>query len=245
MGLLHRLLALATLTSAVCAAVPVDASTPTPQRTGAPRGVAGGRADGSVRAVRSPLGSIAHAAPAAFVLHTGDASSARLYLPILSKGHPLATCRGGMDEATAVERARSESYMMGLSGPSGVGDAEVIAALRMTAAEHDARYTDDGSILEDTFPAGPPWTCYWRIELRGDGILRAGRPGSGPIRINRSMELFPAETCDQCTGMGWYWCEDEGTGTPGAETPGAEATSTADAASATVPVWATPTVMAP
>jgi hypothetical protein len=135
--------------------------------------------------------------------------------------------------------------MMGLSGPSGVGDADVIAALRMTAEEHDARFPDDGSILEDTFPAGPPWTCYWRIELRGDGILQAGPPGSGPIRINRSMELFPAETCDQCTGMGWYWWEDEGTGTPGAETPGAEATSTADAASATAPVWATPTVMAP
>ena len=140
--------------------------------------------------------------------------------------------------------------MMGLHGPTGDIDSEVVAALRMTATEHDERYPEDGSLLVGVFPVGPPWICYWRIELRGDGVLRAGRPGSGPFRINRSMELFPAETCDDCIGgMSSYWWEDEGTPGVGAtgtvDGPAGTATMTGPRPSvtpeATARAWATPT----
>ncbi|MCC7020223.1 MAG: hypothetical protein IT332_10735 [Ardenticatenales bacterium] len=157
-----------------------------------------------------------------------------------------------MSRFDAVEHARLQSAMMGLHGRLGDHDlyTEVVAALRMTAAEHDERFPEDWSLLEDIFPAGPPWICYWRIELRGDGVLRAGRAGSGPIRINRSMELFPAATCDDCIGgMSSYWWEDEGTPGVGAtatvDVPAGTATMTGSrppaSPTATVRAWPTPT----
>lgn len=231
----HRFLALATLActaGTVCMAALLTMPSPS-----APRGR---NDDRSAAATRSD--AVVSAAPG------------RIHLPILSNGHPLAVCRGGMSRFDAVEHARGQSYMMGMRGPSGDRDfyIEVVTALRMTAAEHDVRFPEDGSLLEDIFPVGPPWICHWRIELRGDGVLQAGPPGSGPIPINRSVELFPAETCDDCVGgMGSYWWEDEGT-------PGVGATNTASpddptptgprpssTPSATARVWPSPTPSAP
>jgi|GEM_PF-6771788 len=236
----HRFRALATLACTVCLAALVAVFTDAP-----PLSALRGTGD-----VRSSVGSVVGAAYAADAVLAIHASPGHIYLPLLSNGHPLAVCRGGMSRFDAVEHARIESYMMGLRGPSGDRDfyTEVVAALRMTAAEHDVGFPEDGSLLEDVFPVGPPWICYWRIELRGEGVLQAGRPGSGPFRINRSMELFPAETCDDCIGgMGSYWWEDEGTpgvgatGTASPDDPTPTGPRPSSTPSATARVWPSPT----
>lgn len=237
----HRLLALATLASMVCLAALVLVCA----RTSSPLPMAL-RGPGDVR---SSLGSVVHlayAAPAA------QASPDQIYLPVLSKGHPLAVCRGGMGEAAAVEYARVEVWMLGLWSPDGSdGNADILSAARMTAAEHDARYPQDDPLLEDVSPIPPEWTCYWRVEVIGHGWLRAGPPGAQQIEINRGLVVFPTEGNEDyhLPSMLSVWWEDEGTpgveatstATPGAPTATARGPRPSVTASATARAWASPT----
>lgn len=156
------------------------------------------------------------------------AQAARIYLPALRIGWPMTVCSGAMTQADAIERARSEAAFEGLGPPPGEERPRVIAADRLTAAEYDARFADADAfaLLEGHFPVPPPWACYWRIDLAGDGWFQGSRPGSGRWRVNQFLTVFPDPDCRGCVGFWSIQWQDDPTATPAvrSETPTAVST---------------------
>lgn len=144
------------------------------------------------------------------------AQGTRIYLPAVRIGWPMTVCDGAMTQADAIERARSEAAFEGLGPPPGEERTRVIAADRVTAAEYDERFADadEFALLEGHFPVPPPWACYWRIDLAGDGWFQGGRPGSGRWRVNRFLTVFPDPDCRGCIGFWSIQWQDDPTATP-------------------------------
>ena len=114
-----------------------------------------------------------------------------------------------MRETEAIARAIGEAMTYGLGPLPGEADPRVVAADRLTAAEYDVRFSarDEFDLLGPGHsPVPPPWACYWRVELAGEGRFVGGRAPGDPFPVNYSLSVAPAQDCSRCVGhfeIGW------------------------------------------
>ncbi|MEO8085054.1 MAG: hypothetical protein ABI780_14630 [Ardenticatenales bacterium] len=147
----------------------------------------------------------------------------RLYFPVLARRWPANSCQNPLDQATAVDQAKTLAETKGLGPLPGEVRPQLIAADLLAAVDYDERFgaVDRWSLLKSRPPTPAPWNCYWRVELRGDGRYLGERPGTAPFNVNHFVDVFAAEACDACEGM---WLIERRT------EPTATATATATAA---------------
>jgi hypothetical protein len=149
------------------------------------------------------------------------------YVPVAACEHPVAVCRGVIGREAAIENAIREAGFEGLGPPPGHDEMVVHSAELMTAAEHDARYSEE-PIVQRGIPIVEPWDCYWRVDLDVYGWWLPSRAGSRPWLATWFWALVHADNGEINT-----WELGVARETP--ETPAETATPAAEPTA-----WATP-----